>query len=132
MSIELIYQDIPKIDILTTDLVSSWIEDELKSHGVTEPATVEVVVVDETTIQALNRDYRHKNYVTDVLSFSTSENISTNDLPMKYQSLGSIVLCWPVVLSQATEHSHSPLREAEILIRHSINHLIGYHHPGDN
>lgn len=35
------------------------------------------------------------------------------------------------ILTQATEHGHSPERELEILIIHSILHILGYDHETD-
>jgi probable rRNA maturation factor len=131
MQIELNYRSVEPVTELTKRLVSSWILDELKRHGADTPAAVELLIVDEPTIRELNRTYRHSGSITDVLSFSTTETIKREQLSMQYQQLGNIVLCWPVVMRQAKEHSHSVLKEAELLIRHSVQHLIGIHHFGD-
>lgn len=80
--------------------------------------TISIAFVDETTIRRLNRDYRSKNQVTDVLSFEHKEN----DL------LGEIVICYPVAKQQAEDKKTKARDEVLLLITHGILHLFGYDH----
>lgn len=80
---------------------------------------VSVVVVSEKKIRALNRIYRKKDKVTDVLSFGSEKG----DV-----YLGDIFLCWKQLQRQAIEHRHSLSKECAILTVHGLFHLYGYDH----
>ena len=76
-------------------------------------------------IQELNRTYRDKDKVTDVLSFPMYE-AAERILP--HSSLGDIVICVPVMQAQAKEYGHSEIRELCFLFVHGLLHLFGYDH----
>lgn len=80
--------------------------------------TISVAFVDEETIQRLNRDYRGKNQVTDVLSFEHKED----DL------LGEIVICYSKAKQQAEEKRTKTRDEVMLLITHGVLHLFGHTH----
>jgi len=80
--------------------------------------TISIAFVNEETIRRLNRDYRDKNQVTDVLSFEHKEN----DL------LGEIVICYSVAKKQAEEKQTSARDEVILLITHGVLHLFGHDH----
>lgn len=75
-----------------------------------------VVFLDPPAAKKLNKQYRRKNYATDVLSFSTGEG------------LGELVLCPQVLQRQAKEHELSFRLEAGYLTLHGILHLLGFDH----
>lgn len=91
---------------------------------------VEVTIVDEETIQAVNRDYRQKDRVTDVISFAFSDEVAgevlIKEAPLTH--LGAILICAPKALSQAAEFNHSIEREFKFLFTHGLLHLLGYDH----
>ena len=82
-------------------------------------AEIALRVVDEAEGRALNRDYRGKDYATNVLTFCLSEE------PML---MGDIVLCAPVVLKEAAAQQKSPLAHFAHLTVHGVLHLHGYDH----
>ena len=85
--------------------------------------SVSFVSADE--IKDLNREYRGKDAVTDVLSFPQFD-------PYEYMqdwdevSLGDVVICEEKARQQAEEYGHSLRREIAFLTVHSLLHLIGY------
>ncbi|MDP1613049.1 MAG: rRNA maturation RNase YbeY [Sulfuritalea sp.] len=83
------------------------------------PAEVTVRFVDGDEGRALNRDYRGKDYATNVLSFPYE---SGTDLS------GDLVLCLPVVEREAREQGKSPEAHFAHLIVHGMLHLQGYDH----
>ncbi|MFC5522874.1 rRNA maturation RNase YbeY [Polaromonas jejuensis] len=94
--------------------VARWIRQALQND-----AEITVRIVDAEEGQALNRDYRHKDYATNVLTFDyTQAPVVTADL----------VLCAPVVAREAQE-SHKTLQAhyAHLLI-HATLHAQGYDH----
>ena len=98
---------------------------------------MELLFVDEETIQTLNRTERGKDAVTDVLSFPAlpihpGEQPRDAAEPDDYQAgriaLGSIVICTRRAIEQAEAYGHSPVRECAFLAAHSALHLLGYDH----
>jgi probable rRNA maturation factor len=94
-----------------------------------DPKKVEISVtfVSSEEIKELNKLYRQKNVVTDVLSFPQYDNLSE----IKAETiicLGDVVICSEVALIQAEEYGHSAERELVYLLVHSIFHLLGYDH----
>lgn len=69
-------------------------------------------------IKKLNQVYRHKNKVTDVLSFVLAEN----------NILGEVLICVDQAKKQAKAKGHSLDQEIKILAIHGILHLLGYDH----
>lgn len=93
-----------------------------------QKGTLNIAFLSDEEIQALNRDHRGIDKTTDVLSFHYYDDfsdISPDD------TAGEIILSESRILSQALEHQHSPERECEILVLHSILHIIGYDHETD-
>ena len=82
-------------------------------------AEVALRVVDESEGRALNRDYRGKDYATNVLTFP---------LEVEPVLMGDIVLCAPVVEKEADEQGKQLEAHYAHLFIHGILHLQGYDH----
>ena len=94
--------------------VMRWIR-----HALAVPAEITVRVVDADEGRALNRDYRHKDYATNVLTFDYSkEPVVCADL----------VLCAPVVLREATELGKPLADHYAHLVVHGSLHAQGWDH----
>lgn len=79
--------------------------------------TISVVYVSDNEIQRLNRMYRKKDYVTDVLSFSYVEQGT--------EALGDVVISH----AQAKRQAEGDLQlELVDLIAHGVLHVLGYDH----
>jgi probable rRNA maturation factor len=76
-------------------------------------------IVDETEGRSLNRDYRGKDYATNVLTFPLSE---------EPYLMGDIVLCAPVILRESAEQHKSADAHFAHLTVHGVLHLHGYDH----
>lgn len=79
-------------------------------------------------MQELNRTYRQKDSTTDVLSFHYFEDFSSLT---PRDTAGECIFSESRILMQASEHGHSPRTEFEILLIHSILHILGYDHETD-
>ena len=88
-------------------------------------ATVSVRFVDVDEGRALNRDYRHKDYATNVLSFVYDSEPVGSALPAV---VGDLVICVPVVLREAQEQGKTAEAHFAHLIVHGMLHLQGYDH----
>ena len=94
--------------------VSRWIR-----HALQSDAEITVRIVDAVEGQALNRDYRHKDYATNVLTFDyTQEPLVTADL----------VLCAPVVAHEAQENGKTLEAHYAHLVVHGALHAQGWDH----
>jgi probable rRNA maturation factor len=94
--------------------VTRWIR-----HALQSDAEITVRIVDAEEGQALNRDYRKKDYATNVLTFDyTMEPIVTADL----------VLCAPVVAQEAKEQGKTLQAHYAHLLVHGALHAQGWDH----
>lgn len=101
----------------------------LKMEQFPEDAEVDVTIVDNATIRAINRQQRKIDSATDVLSFPLGEN-GVYDLNPETgnRMLGDVVLSVERAAEQAEEFGHSFQREVGYLTVHSMLHLLGYDH----
>ena len=83
------------------------------------PAEVTVRFVDADEGRSLNRDYRGKDYATNVLSFPYASGATLS---------GDLVLCLPVLEREAREQGKSPEAHCAHLIVHGMLHLQGHDH----
>lgn len=103
------------------------IEKVLETENIHVDGEVSLTFVSNEKIKELNRQYRNKNLVTDVLSFPQYEH---KEALMKdpYAYVGDIVIALERAEEQALEFGHSFEREVVYLLVHSMLHLIGYDH----
>lgn len=93
-----------------------------------EPAELSILLCDDSTIHALNRDFRHKDKPTDVLAFAMREG-EGGDLAGGI--LGDVVISLDTARRQAAERGHAIASEITFLLAHGLLHLIGYDHRND-
>ncbi|MBQ3133210.1 MAG: rRNA maturation RNase YbeY [Clostridia bacterium] len=92
-------------------------------------AEVDVSIVDNEQIRAINFEHRQLDVPTDVLSFPLGEN-GTYDVNPETgaKMLGDIVISMEKAAEQAERFEHSLQREVGYLATHSMLHLLGYDH----
>ncbi len=104
-------------------------------------AEVNILLTGSEEMQAIKRENRGIDRVTDVLSFPMNDfeepgnfDHLEEDVPDAFDPdsgellLGDIVLCIPKIREQAEAYGHSIRREYAFLIAHSVLHLVGYDH----
>lgn len=89
-------------------------------------AEFNIIFVDNERIWEINRQYRKKDSVTDVISFSFEDN--EEFINEEYRLLGEIYISIDKAREQAVEYGHSELRELSFLAIHGLLHLLGYDH----
>ncbi|OGH68965.1 MAG: rRNA maturation RNase YbeY [Candidatus Magasanikbacteria bacterium RIFCSPLOWO2_02_FULL_44_11] len=98
----------------------------LKKAAAYEPkikGVVEVVVVGDGEIRQINKQFRGKDAVTDVLSFAWKDGgVLSNDL------LGQIYISYPQIKRQSKSFECSPPEEFIRMLAHGILHIVGYDH----
>jgi probable rRNA maturation factor len=94
-------------------LLSEGIATALKSEGV-PPSEVTVLLADDARVQALNRDFRHLDQPTDVLTFPSGENAD-----------GDLAIAVPYASRQAAKRGVPLETELVYLAIHGALHLCG-------
>jgi probable rRNA maturation factor len=83
---------------------------------------VTIALVSDRRMRALNRQFRGRDYATDVLSFPSDER----------GFMGDIVIASGVSKRQARDAGHSIQTELRVLSLHGLLHLLGYDHETDD
>ncbi len=92
---------------------------------------VSVTFVDNEYIHGLNRDYRHIDRPTDVISFAFLDNEEDKASQLNNKGivvLGDIYISIDKAKEQAEEYGHPLKRELSFLFVHGLLHLLGYDH----
>jgi probable rRNA maturation factor len=95
-----------------------------------------IALVDDPTIQELNRAYRRKDKPTDVLAFPMVEHDPAGRRgrrgpvdPMAWRGmLGDVIVSIDTAARQAARRSRPLLDEVTMLLGHGLLHLLGYDH----
>ena len=118
---------------------------------------VAIALVTDAHLRKLNRQYRRKDYATDVLSFPTedfrlkAESTHSSGVASAFRRkagagaeprtanpeprpLGDVVIATGVARRQASQRGHSYATELRVLALHGFLHLLGYDHedPDDH
>ena len=117
------YPDARLRETITRAKVRRWVGAALLA-----PAELTVRFVDADEGRNLNRDYRGKDYATNVLTFAYDDGeITDPDQPTR----GDIVLCTDVLEREALEQNKTLEQHAAHLIVHGVLHAQGYDHEDD-
>ncbi len=84
-------------------------------------------LVSDEAIQELNKTYRSKDSVTDVITFSYEDESNFNEL-FEVRELGDIFIAVDYVYRNSIKLGHSMAREMAFVIVHGILHTLGYDH----
>ncbi len=122
-------QDTVKIPVGMRSVVRKCCKAVLDEEGFDDKAEISVYFITNEKIKELNKEFRGKNKVTDVLSFPLGENGEFDENPETGALLlGDIVISLEKAFAQAKEYGHSFEREVAYLATHSMLHLLGYDH----
>jgi probable rRNA maturation factor len=88
-----------------------------------------VLITDDATVTALNREYRGIDAATDVLSFENEADPDFPGVDPEIEThLGDIVISYQVAAHQALQAGHRPMSEVILLAVHGTLHLLGFDH----
>jgi len=112
-------------------LIKKIIEVVLKGEASDLSADVSVAFVGPGRMRKINKMYRKKNRVTDVLSFAGAK-VGFQKFKIgptkKTEGLGEIVVCFREVVKNAKNDSSDFETELKRVIIHGVLHLLGYDH----
>ena len=123
LSLSVQYPDARLQASLTRPKIRRWVKAALYA-----PAELTIRFVDAEEGRGLNRDYRGKDYATNVLTFAYNEGEElVDDAPTR----ADIVLCTDVLEAEAAQQNKSVEAHAAHLIVHGVLHAQGYDHDDD-
>jgi probable rRNA maturation factor len=101
--------------------IRQWVKAALMA-----PAELTIRFVDADEGRALNRDYRGKDYATNVLTFAYTEDEESES------TQADLILCTDVVVREAKEQGKTIEAHAAHLIVHGVLHAQGYDHEAED
>ena len=132
MAIDFLYEDEMNLcdKSYETDF-NAIIETALGYLHIEDDVELSCIIVDDQRIHEINRDYRHIDRATDVISFALEDNdqFYVEGMP---RSLGDIFISYDHACMQAKEYGHSIEREMCFLMTHGLLHLLGYDHMSED
>lgn len=108
-------------DLPTRQQFRRWVRAALQRD-----VTLTLRIVDEAEGRELNRGFRGKDYPTNVLTFVYDEDAAPGET-----IYGDVVVCAPVVASEAREQGKALLAHYAHMTVHALLHLQGYDHEVD-
>lgn len=113
------YPDPRLKDVITRAAIRRWVQAAQMADA---ELTIRFVNAEEG--QVLNRDYRERDYATNVLTFAYAEG---EDDPVQ----ADIILCTDVLEREAAEQGIPLLQHAAHLVVHGVLHAQGYDHEDE-
>lgn len=126
MEITVNYSDMGFYDAEMERLIHKVLAKGAELQKVPEKSEISILICDNESIHALNKEYRGIDAPTDVLSFALNEG--EDDVPEEEPALGDIVISMERAEEQAKEFGHSKEREVAYLAVHGFLHILGYDH----
>jgi probable rRNA maturation factor len=120
LSLSIQYADPRLKESISRSKLRRWVQAALFA-----PAEFTIRFVDAQEGQTLNREYRGKDYATNVLTFAYTED---EDSPV---TQADIILCTDVLQREATEQGKSVEAHTAHLVVHGVLHAQGYDHETD-
>ena len=123
LSLSVQYADATLQDSIARPKIRRWVQAALFA-----PAELTIRFVNAAEGRELNRDYRGKDYATNVLTFAYNEGEEiAEDAPTQ----ADIILCTEVLEREAAEQKKTVEEHTAHLIVHGVLHAQGYDHLDD-
>lgn len=114
-------------NIINEDDIIDWTCKVLSQLKIDNKVLSLYFTTDEIILE-LNKNYRKRDYITNVLSFPPSKDFAFEDPDF----LGDIAICVSQAKREADEKNNDLISEIKFLILHGILHLNGYDHEVDD
>jgi len=113
--------------VLKRAYLKKVIETTLRHIDVDQDCEIGIACVDHQESHRLNLEYRQKDKSTNVLSFPSDIPEEVLNL-LEAWPMGDLVICIPVVLTEAVEQHKTPIEHFSHMLVHGVLHLMGYDH----
>tara|TARA_R110002049_G_scaffold304049_2_gene498924 strand:- start:719 stop:1276 length:558 start_codon:yes stop_codon:yes gene_type:complete len=116
-----------------SNVCSAFSFNKKAKHGVNlkgvESFDLSLLLCGKQKIRKLNREWRNKDYATDVLSFPVHDDLRESEFGLPHElELGDMFICQEVALSQSKEYKVTWEQEIVHLFIHGFLHLLGFDH----
>jgi probable rRNA maturation factor len=118
---------VPRKGIPSAASFRLWTEAALRGAKRRKATELSIRIVDTDEGRTLNREYRGKDYATNVLSFPVELPPGVT-LPL----IGDLAICAPVVAREAKEQGKVARDHWAHMTVHGVLHLLGYDHIDDD
>jgi len=125
LSLSVQYADDRLKQTITRPMLRRWVKAALFA-----PAELTLRFVDAEEGRVLNRDYRGKDYATNVLTFAYNESHDGEDQDSEVTQ-ADIIFCTDVLEKEAAEQHKSVIAHTAHLVIHGVLHAQGYDHEND-
>lgn len=124
-NLDLVFQNLTRDKSIKKDFFKKILAISARELNFHKKVEVSVNLVGENKIKSLNKKYRHKDKVTDVLSFPLADETF-----IKYgiMTLGDIFICLPFAKKEAKRENIDMKEKLAQLAVHGFLHLAGYDH----
>jgi probable rRNA maturation factor len=122
LSLSVQYADPRLRDTITRPQLRRWVQAALLA-----PAELTIRFVDAEEGRVLNRDYRAKDYATNVLTFAYNDGDEDDSAVTQ----ADIILCTDVLQREAAEQGKTLAAHTAHLVVHGVLHAQGYDHESD-
>jgi probable rRNA maturation factor len=122
LSLSVQYADPRLRDTITRPQLRRWVQAALLA-----PAELTIRFVDAEEGRVLNRDYRAKDYATNVLTFAYNDGDEDDSAVTQ----ADIILCTDVLQREAAEQGKTLAAHTAHLVVHGVLHAQGYDHEND-
>lgn len=102
------------------DWLSKRVVEQIEKLGI-----FSLVLVSDSKIRELNKQWRGKDSSTDVLSFPLDLEPDFEETPFE---VGEVIISVETAQRQAEEYGHDLKREIAFLITHGLLHILGFDH----
>ena len=123
LSLSVQYPDARLETAITRQKIRRWVQAALLG-----PAELTIRFVDADEGRTLNRDYRAKDYATNVLTFAYNEG---EEIGADEPTRADIILCTDVLEREAGEQNKTVEEHTAHLVVHGVLHAQGYDHEHD-
>jgi probable rRNA maturation factor len=123
LDLDVQFEDTRLEESLPPAMIERWVQAALLG-----PAELAIRFVDAEEGRQLNRDYRHKDYATNVLTFAYNEGAELDD---DEPTQADIVLCTDVLVKEAEDQGKTVEEHAAHLVVHGVLHAQGFDHEHD-
>lgn len=128
-----LYDETNHLDEKTIEWMEELLQFSAKRLKITGESEVSITFVSNEKIKEINREYRDKDAVTDVISFAVEDEddifmqLDMEDVSFP-RDLGDIFISYDRAVEQAKDYAHSVDRELGFLLVHGFLHLNGFDH----
>lgn len=131
--LDLVFKNFTEDKSIKVDFFERIINVAIKELNLKEKGVgISLNLVGESKIKELNKKYRNKNKVTDVLSFPMldmgSDKLRTKNYELRTIDLGDIFICLSFAKKEAKSENIDIEQKLAWLTVHGLLHLAGYDH----